>query len=180
MTKNEYLNLTNSERVNFLNKYIGKTKKCKEENEFVWGFATGHCYSKYDENKKEYVELTEEEIQNKQEENSNKNKNKNNNEKRKTESEVFTADDIIILKPLIENSKNILDFAGDYKLSQYFALSKNKYEVVNNLSTGDKTNKCFRVNTNLLEQVNELKNKLNLNDSDLINYALYLLIKTEQ
>ena len=43
MTKDQYLNLPNEDKVEFLNKYQGKAKECQEDNDFSWSFATSHC-----------------------------------------------------------------------------------------------------------------------------------------
>lgn len=43
MKKEEYLKLSNDEKVNMLNQYTGKTKEFKEEHDFSWTYATDHC-----------------------------------------------------------------------------------------------------------------------------------------
>lgn len=35
--------MTNTERVEYLNNYVGKTKQFQEDNEFSWTYATNHC-----------------------------------------------------------------------------------------------------------------------------------------
>lgn len=43
MKKEEYLQLSNEEKINMLNQYTGKTKEFKEEHDFSWTYATDHC-----------------------------------------------------------------------------------------------------------------------------------------
>ena len=38
MTKEEFNNLSNQERVDLLNKYVGKTNNFKEDNQFSWSY----------------------------------------------------------------------------------------------------------------------------------------------
>ena len=170
MKKEEYLLLTNSEKIEFLNKYLGHTKDCKTENEFVWAYATKHAFQKYDKDQKKYVELSEDEIQIQKEQLENK---QNSNNK-------FNDEEIETLKKLIKSSQNLLDLSNDYKLSRYLEFSKNKYEVIHNLSVQKKSSKCFRVSDNLMEQVYELRDRLQVSDTDLVNYALYLLVNSLQ
>lgn len=42
MNKEEFDNLTNKEKVDLLNRYVGKTNEFKENNEFSWSYATTH------------------------------------------------------------------------------------------------------------------------------------------
>ena len=42
MTKEEFNNLSNQERVDLLNKYVGKTTNFKEDNQFSWSYATSN------------------------------------------------------------------------------------------------------------------------------------------
>lgn len=165
MKKDEYLSLTNDDKIEFLNSYLGRTKDCKKENEFVWAYATKHCDQKYDKEQKRYVALSEEEIQ---------------IESKSNLKSQFNDEEIDVLKKIINSSKNLLELANDYKLGQYLEFSKNKYEIMHNLSVQEKSSKCFRVSNDLLEQVVELKDKLQVSDTDLINYALYLLVNSLQ
>lgn len=168
MKKEEYLLLTNCEKIEFLNKYLGRTKDCKTENEFVWAYATKHAFQKYDKDQKKYVELSEDEIQIQKEQLENK-QNSNNQ---------FNDEEVESLKKLIKASGNILDLSDDYKLGQYLKFSKNKYEVMHDLSTQEKSSKCFRVSKELMEQVDTLKERYKVSDTDIINYALYLLVNS--
>ena len=43
MKKEEYDKLNNNEKIDILNKYIGKTKEFQSENDFSWSYATDHC-----------------------------------------------------------------------------------------------------------------------------------------
>lgn len=43
MKKEEYLQLSNEEKIEMLNQYTGKTKEFKEEHDFSWTYATDHC-----------------------------------------------------------------------------------------------------------------------------------------
>ena len=59
-------------------------------------------------------------------------------------------------------------------------MEKNKFEIMNNLKVCEKENKCYRINKDLLEQLQELKQKYGGTESDLINYALYRFLESEQ
>ena len=61
MTKDEFRKLSNAERINFLNGYLGRTKICDKENEFVWAFAVRNTDCKKVDNK--YVQLSAEELE---------------------------------------------------------------------------------------------------------------------
>lgn len=43
MKKEEYDKLKNFEKVNFLNRYQGKTKEFSTDNDFSWSYATSNC-----------------------------------------------------------------------------------------------------------------------------------------
>lgn len=173
MKKEEYLLLTNSEKIEFLNKYLGRTKDCKTENEFVWAYATKHAFQKYDKDQKKYVELSEDEIQKQKEVEKNSNK-----EVKKKSNNQFNDEEVESLKKLIKVSENLLDLSSDYELGQYLKFAKNKYEVMHNLSVQEKSSKCFRVSKELLKQVDTLKEQYKVSDTDIINYALYLLVNS--
>lgn len=173
MKKEEYLSLTNSEKIEFLNKYLGRTKDCKTENEFVWAYATKHAFQKYDKDQKKYVKLSEDEIQKQKEVEKNSNK-----EVKKKSNNQFNDEEVESLKKLIKASDNLLDLSDDYKLGQYLKFSKNRYEVMHNLSVQEKSSKCFRVSKELLKQVDTLKEQYKVSDTDIINYALYLLVNS--
>lgn len=175
MKKEEYLSLTNSEKIEFLNKYLGRTKYCKTENEFVWAYATKHAFQKYDKDQKKYVELSEDEIQIQKQKEVEKNSNK---EVKKKSNNQFNDEEVESLKKLIKASDNLLDLSDDYKLGQYLKFSKNRYEVMHNLSVQEKSSKCFRVSKELLKQVDTLKEQYKVSDTDIINYALYLLVNS--
>lgn len=175
MKKEEYLSLTNSEKIEFLNKYLGRTKYCKTENEFVWAYATKHAFQKYDKDQKKYVELSEDEIQIQKQKEVEKNSNK---EVKKKSNNQFNDEEVESLKKLIKVSDNLLDLSDDYKLGQYLKFSKNRYEVMHNLSVQEKSSKCFRVSKELLKQVDTLKEQYKVSDTDIINYALYLLVNS--
>lgn len=177
MKKEEYLLLTNSEKIEFLNKYLGRTRDCKTENEFVWAYATKHAFQKYNKDQKKYVELSEDEIQIQKQKEVEKNSNK---EVKKKSNNQFNDEEIESLKKLIKVSKNLLDLSSDYELGQYLKFAKNKYEVIHDLSVQEKSSKCFRISNELLEQVAKLKDKYGVSDTDLINYALYLLVNSMQ
>lgn len=175
MKKEEYLSLTNSEKIEFLNKYLGRTKYCKTENEFVWAYATKHAFQKYDKDQKKYVELSEDEIQIQKQKEVEKNSSK---EVKKKSNNQFNDEEVESLKKLIKASDNLLDLSDDYKLGQYLKFSKNRYEVMHNLSVQEKSSKCFRVSKELLKQVDTLKEQYKVSDTDIINYALYLLVNS--
>lgn len=175
MKKEEYLSLTNSEKIEFLNKYLGRTKDCKTENEFVWAYATKHSFQKYDKDQKKYVELSEDEIQIQKQKEVEENSNK---EVKKKSNNQFNDEEVESLKKLIKASDNLLDLSDDYKLGQYLKFSKNRYEVMHNLSVQEKSSKCFRVSKELLKQVDTLKEQYKVSDTDIINYALYLLVNS--
>lgn len=177
MNKEEYLSLSNNEKIDFLNRYLGRTKNCKEENDFVWAFATGHSYHKYDKDNKKYVALSDDEIEIQKQKDAEKSKNK---EVKQKESNQFNIEEVESLKKLVKISKNLLDLSSDYELGQYLKFSKNKYEVMHDLSVQEKSSKCFRVSNELMERVAELREKYGVSDTDLINYALYLLVNSMQ
>lgn len=177
MNKEEYLSLSNKEKIDFLNRYLGRTKNCKEENDFVWAFATGHSYHKYDKDNKKYVALSDDEIEIQKQKDAEKSKNK---EVKQKESNQFNIEEVESLKKLVKASKNLLDLSSDYELGQYLKFSKNKYEVMHDLSVQEKSSKCFRVSNELMEQVAGLREKYGVSDTDLINYALYLLVNSMQ
>lgn len=175
MKKEEYLSLSNEEKIDFLNNYLGRTKECKEENDFVWAFATSHSYHKYDKDDKRYVALSDDEIEIQKQSEGEKNKNKRDSQK---QTDQFTDEEVKSLKKLIKASDNLLDLSDDYKLGQYLKFSKNRYEVMHDLSTQEKSSKCFRVSKELMEQVDVLKEQYKVSDTDIVNYALYLLVNS--
>lgn len=175
MKKEEYLSLSNEEKIDFLNRYLGRTKDCKEENDFVWAFATGHSYHKYDKGTKKYVTLSADEIEIQKQNDEEKIKSK---EVKKQSNNQFNDEEVESLKKLIKASENILDLSDDYKLGQYLKFAKNKYEVMHDLSVQEKSSKCFRVSKELMEQVDKLKEQYKISDTDIINYALYLLVNS--
>lgn len=177
MKKEEYLSLSNEEKIDFLNNYLGRTKACKEENDFVWAFATSHSYHKFDKDNKKYIVLSDAEIEIKKQSDKEKNNNKKDSPKKTNQ---FNDEEVESLKKLIKVCDNILDLSSDYTLGQYLKFSKNKFEVIHDLSVQEKSSKCFRVSNMLMEQVNELKDKYQVSDTDLINYALYLLVNSMQ
>ena len=67
MTKEEFNSLSNQERVDLLNKYVGKTTNFKEDNQFSWSYATsntsfvkdGSLYISTSENTKDQKSETE-------------------------------------------------------------------------------------------------------------------------
>lgn len=67
MTKEEFNNLSNQERVDLLNRYVGKTNNFKEDNQFSWSYATsntsfmknGSLYISTSENTKDQRSETE-------------------------------------------------------------------------------------------------------------------------
>ena len=175
MTKNEFRKLSNAERINFLNGYLGRTKVCDKENEFVWAFAVRNTDCKKVDNK--YVELSAEELEEL------KKNEKPKQKKVKKEKEIvsqFTSEEVEKLKELLEKKDQIIEFANDYKLGALLNLGKNKFEIMNNLKVCEKENKCYRINKDLLEQLQELKQKYGGTESDLINYALYRFLESEQ
>lgn len=175
MTKDEFRKLSNAERINFLNGYLGRTKACDKENEFVWAFAVRNTDCKKVDNK--YVELSAEELEEL------KKNEKPKQKKVKKEKEIvsqFTSEEVAKLKELLEKKDQIIEFANDYKLGALLNLGKNKFEIMNNLKVGEKENKCYRINKDLLEQLQELKQKYGGTESDLINYALYRFLESEQ
>lgn len=175
MTKDEFRKLSNAERINFLNGYLGRTKICDKENEFVWAFAVRNTDCKKVDNK--YVQLSAEELEEL------KKNEKPKQKKVKKEKEIvsqFTSEEVAKLKELLEKKDQIIEFANDYKLGALLNLGKNKFEIMNNLKVGEKENKCYRINKDLLEQLQELKQKYGGTESDLINYALYRFLESEQ
>lgn len=177
MKKEEYLSLSNEEKIDFLNRYLGRTKNCKEENDFVWAFATSHSYHKYDKDNKKYVSLSSDEIEIQKQKEAEKNSKKEIKQKLNNQ---FNDEEVESLKKLIKVSENLLDLSSDYELGQYLKFAKNKYEVIHDLSVQEKSSKCFRISNELLEQVAKLKDKYGVSDTDLINYALYLLVNSMQ
>ena len=177
MTKEEFRELSNTKKVEFLNGYLGRTKICDSENEFVWAFAVRNTDCKKVDNR--YVELSAEEL----EELKKNEKPKQKQKKVKKEKEVvsqFTSEEVKQLKELLEKKDQIIEFANDYKLSALLNLRKNKFEVMNKLKVGEKENKCYRINKDLLEQLQGLKQKFGGSESDLINYALYRFLESER
>lgn len=175
MTKDEFRKLSNAERINFLNGYLGRTKICDKENEFVWAFAVRNTDCKKVDNK--YVQLSAEELEEL------KKNEKPKQKKVKKEKEIvsqFTSEEVAKLKELLEKKDQIIEFANDYKLGALLNLGKNKFEIMNNLKVGEKENKCYRINKDLLEQLQELKQKYGGTESDLINYALYRFLESEK
>ena len=61
MTKEEFRELSTAKKIQFLNGYLGRTKSCDNENEFVWAFAVRNTPCKKVDNK--YVELSAEELE---------------------------------------------------------------------------------------------------------------------
>lgn len=175
MTKEEFRKLSNTKKVEFLNRYLGRTKSCDSENEFVWAFAVRNTNCKKVDNK--YIELSEEEL--KELKQNEKPKPKKVKKEKETVSQ-FTDEEVKQLKELLAKKDQIIEFANDYKLGALLNLGKNKFEVMNNLKIGEKENKCYRINKNLLEQLQELKQKYGGTESDLINYALYRFLESEQ
>ena len=51
---------------------------------------------------------------------------------------------------------------------------------MNNLRIGEKENKCYRINIDLLEQLQDLKQKFGGSESDIVNYALYRFLESEK
>jgi hypothetical protein len=175
MTKEEFRKLSNTKKVEFLNGYLGRTKSCNSENEFVWAFAVRNTDCKKVDNK--FVELSEEELEelNKNE----KQKPKKVKEKKETVNQ-FTDEEVKQLKELLLKKDQIIEFTNDYKLGALLNLGKNKFEVMNNLKVSEKENKCYRINTDLLEQLQGLKQKFGGSESDLVNYALYRFLESER
>lgn len=175
MTKEEFRKLSNTEKVKFLNGYLGRTKSCNSENEFVWAFAVRNTDCKKVDNK--FVELSEEELEelNKNE----KPKTKKVKKEKETVSQ-FTDEEVKQLRELLSKKDQIVEFTNDYKLGALLNLGKNKFEVMNNLKVSEKENKCYRMNKKLLEQLQELKQKYGGTESDLINYALYRFLESEK
>lgn len=177
MTKDEFRKLSNAKKVEFLNGYLGRTKDCDKENEFVWAFAVRNTDCKKVDNK--YIELSAEELKElKQNE-----KPKQKQKKVKKEKEVtnqFTSEEVKQLKELLEKKDQIIELANDYKLGALLNLGKNKFEIMNNLKVCEKENKCYRINTNLLEQLQGLKQKFGGSESDIVNYALYRFLESEK
>lgn len=175
MTKDEFRKLSNAERINFLNGYLGRTKSCDKENEFVWAFAVRNTDCKKVDNK--YTELSAEELEEL------KKNEKQKQKKVKKEKETvnqFTSEEVKQLKELLSKKDQIIEFANDYKLGTLLNLGKNKFEVMNNLKVSEKENKCYRINTDLLEQLQGLKQKFGGSESDLVNYALYRFLESEK
>lgn len=175
MTKDEFRELSNAEKVEFLNGYLGRTKACNSENEFVWAFAVRNTDCKKVDN--QFIELSKEELEEL------KKNEKPKQKKVKKEKEVvsqFTSEEVKQLKELLSKKDQIIEFANDYKLGALLSIGKNKFEVMNNLRIGEKENKCYRINTDLLEQLQGLKQKFGGSESDLINYALYRFIESEK
>lgn len=175
MTKDEFRKLSNAERINFLNGYLGRTKTCDKENEFVWAFAVRNTDCKKVDNK--YVQLSAEELEELKK--NEKPKTKKVKEKKEVVSQ-FTSEEVTQLKELLAKKNQIIEFANDYKLGTLLNLGKNKFEVMNNLKVCEKENKCYRMNKDLLEQLQELKQKYGGTESDLINYALYRFLESEK
>lgn len=175
MTKDEFRKLSNAERINFLNGYLGRTKVCDKENEFVWAFAVRNTDCKKVDNK--YVELSAEEL--KELEQNEKPKQKKMKKEKEAVSQ-FTSEEVKQLKELLAKKDQIIEFANDYKLSSLLNLGKNKFEVMNNLRIEEKENKCYRINTDLLEQLQDLKQKFGSSESDIVNYALYRFLESEK
>lgn len=177
MTKEEFRELSTAKKIQFLNGYLGRTKSCDNENEFVWAFAVRNTPCKKVDNK--YVELSAEEL----EELKKNEKPKQKKVKKEKEKEIvsqFTSEEVKKLKELLEKKDQIIEFTNDYKLGALLNLGKNKFEVMNNLKVSEKENKCYRMNKDLLEQLQELKQKYGGTESDLINYALYRFLESEQ
>lgn len=175
MTKDEFRKLSNAERINFLNGYLGRTKACDKENEFVWAFAVRNTNCKKVDNK--YTELSAEELEEL------KKNEKQKQKKVKKEKETvnqFTSEEVKQLKELLSKKDQIIEFANDYKLGTLLNLGKNKFEIMNNLKVSEKENKCYRINTDLLEQLQGLKQKFGGSESDLVNYALYRFLESER
>lgn len=175
MTKDEFRKLSNAERINFLNGYLGRTKICDKENEFVWAFAVRNTDCKKVDNK--YVQLSAEELEELKK--NEKPKTKKVKEKKEMVSQ-FTSEEVTQLKELLVKKDQIIEFANDYKLGTLLNLGKNKFEVMNNLKVSEKENKCYRINTDLLEQLQGLKQKFGGSESDLVNYALYRFLESER
>lgn len=175
MTKDEFRKLSNAERINFLNGYLGRTKVCDKENEFVWAFAVRNTACKKVDNK--YVELSAEEL--KELKQNEKPKQKKVKKEKETVSQ-FTDEEVRLLKELLEKKDQIIEFTNDYKLGTLLSIGKNKFEVMNNLKVGEKENKCYRINTDLLEQLQDLKQKFGGSESDIVNYALYRFLESEK
>ena len=172
MTKEEFRKLSNTKKVEFLNRYLGRTKSCNSENEFVWAFAVRNTDCKKVDNK--FVELSEEELKKNE-----KPKQKKVKEKKETVNQ-FTDEEVKQLKELLLKKDQIIEFTNDYKLGALLNLGKNKFEVMNNLKVSEKENKCYRINTDLLEQLQGLKQKFGGSESDLVNYALYRFLESER
>lgn len=175
MTKEEFRELSTAKKIQFLNGYLGRTKSCDNENEFVWAFAVRNTPCKKVDNK--YVELSAEELEEL------KKNEKPKQKKVKKEKEIvsqFTSEEVKKLKELLEKKDQIIEFTNDYKLGALLNLGKNKFEVMNNLRIGEKENKCYRINTDLLEQLQDLKQKFGGSESDIVNYALYRFLESEK
>lgn len=175
MTKEEFRELSTAKKIQFLNGYLGRTKSCDNENEFVWAFAVRNTPCKKVDNK--YVELSAEELEEL------KKNEKPKQKKVKKEKEIvsqFTSEEVKKLKELLEKKDQIIEFTNDYKLGTLLSIGKNKFEVMNNLKVGEKENKCYRINTDLLEQLQDLKQKFGGSESDIVNYALYRFLESEK
>lgn len=175
MTKEEFRELSTTKKIQFLNGYLGRTKLCNNENEFVWAFAVRNTPCKKVDNK--YVELSAEELEEL------KKNEKPKQKKVKKEKEIvsqFTSEEVKQLKELLAKKDQIIEFTNDYKLGALLNLGKNKFEVMNNLRIGEKENKCYRINTDLLEQLQDLKQKFGGSESDIVNYALYRFLESEK
>ena len=175
MTNEEFRKLSNTKKVEFLNGYLGRTKSCNSENEFVWAFAVRNTDCKKVDNK--FVELSEEELEELKK--NEKPKQKKVKEKKETVNQ-FTDEEVKQLKELLLKKDQIIEFTNDYKLGALLNLGKNKFEVMNNLKVSEKENKCYRINTDLLEQLQGLKQKFGGSESDLVNYALYRFLESER
>lgn len=175
MTKDEFRKLSNAERINFLNGYLGRTKDCDSENQFVWAFAVRNTDCKKVDNK--YVQLSTEELEELKK--NEKPKQKKVKKEKETVSQ-FTDEEVKQLRELLSKKNQIIEFANDYKLGALLNLGKNKFEIMNNLKVGEKENKCYRINKDLLEQLQKLKQKYGGTESDLINYALYRFLESEK
>lgn len=169
MTKEEYVSLSNAEKVEFLNSYRGRTKNCKDENEFVWGFAIKHANYTFDG--KEYIEMTAEVLD--QEKEKKETKTPTKRVSKKANDTIFTEQELDGIRKLLKNKDSILSIASDYSWNEYLNLKENKHEAMVSLRADEKKNKCFRVNTSLLECMTVLEDKLSWNETELINYCIY-------
>lgn len=175
MTKEEYVSLSNAEKVAFLNSYRGRTKNCKDENEFVWGYAIKHANYTFDG--KEYIEMTAEVLDQEKEKKATKTPTKRVS--KKANDTIFTEQELEDIRKLLKNKDSILSFASDYSWNEYLNLKENKHEAMVSLRADEKKNKCFRVNTSLLECMTVLEDKLSWNETELINYCIYQTLVME-